>query len=89
MITCTKTTGSFAEKEELSLLKRQNVFRSLSFGSTIKDMTQEQDTACSKDLYETEQQHVDGSLAFEPKGIIRMSTKQVYLVILAYDVSVI
>lgn len=52
-------------------------------------MTQEQDTACSKDLYETEQQHVDGSLAFESKGIIRMSTKQVYLVILAYDVSVI
>ncbi|XP_057992919.1 kinesin-like protein KIN-12D isoform X2 [Hevea brasiliensis] len=63
-------------KEELSLLKRQNVFRSLSFGSTVKDTTQAQHTACSEKMYETDQQHVDGSLALESKGIIRMSTKQ-------------
>ncbi|XP_021651658.2 kinesin-like protein KIN-12D [Hevea brasiliensis] len=63
-------------KEELSLLKRQNVFRSLSFGSTGKDTTQVKDAACSENMHVTDQQQVDGLLGFESKDIIRMSTEQ-------------
>eukprot|EP00257_Ricinus_communis_P017920 XP_015576480.1 kinesin-like protein KIN-12F [Ricinus communis] len=63
-------------KEELSLLKRQNVSRSLSFDSTVKGTSQVQDAAFRDNIYETDQQQVDGLLGFESKGIVRMSTKQ-------------
>ncbi|XP_020534921.1 kinesin-like protein KIN-12D isoform X2 [Jatropha curcas] len=61
-------------KEELSLLKRQNVSRSLSFGSTIKYRTT--DSIDIENMYEADQQQVDGLLGSEAKGVIRMSTKQ-------------
>ncbi|XP_023879431.2 kinesin-like protein KIN-12D [Quercus suber] len=62
-------------KEELSLLKRHNVSRSLSFGVT-KDATQEQENDCIEDICDMDQQHVVDSLGYESKGIVRMSTKQ-------------
>ncbi|KAM4098807.1 hypothetical protein ACJW30_07G107100, partial [Castanea mollissima] len=62
-------------KEELSLLKRHNVSRSLSFDVT-KDATQEQEMDCTEDICDMDQQHVVDSLGYESKGIVRMSTKQ-------------
>ncbi|XP_050231749.1 kinesin-like protein KIN-12D isoform X2 [Mercurialis annua] len=58
-------------KEELSLLKRQNVSRSLSFNST-----QVQDTPRGENTCRIDQQQVDGSPGIESEGIVRMSTKQ-------------
>ncbi|KAG6777782.1 hypothetical protein POTOM_017615 [Populus tomentosa] len=63
-------------KEELSFLKRQNVSRSLSFGSTGKDTMQEQDTASTEIMYDMDQQHADDLRGVGGKGIVRMSTKQ-------------
>ncbi|WCJ33783.1 phragmoplast orienting kinesin 2 [Euphorbia peplus] len=63
-------------KEELSLLKRQNVSRTLSFGSTIKNTNQLHDATCTENMYETDDQQAEGLLEFESKGIVRMSTKQ-------------
>ncbi|KAM3695150.1 hypothetical protein ACJW31_07G109700 [Castanea mollissima] len=62
-------------KEELSLLKRHNVSRSLSFDVT-KDATQEQEMDCTEDICDMDQQHVVDSVGYESKGIVRMSTKQ-------------
>lgn len=63
-------------KEELSFLKRQNVSRSLSFGSTGKDTMQEQDTASTEIMHDMDQQHADDLRGVGGKGIVRMSTKQ-------------
>ncbi|XP_065855642.1 LOW QUALITY PROTEIN: kinesin-like protein KIN-12D [Euphorbia lathyris] len=63
-------------KEELSLLKRQNVSRALSFGSTIKNTNQLQDATCTENMCETDDQQAEGLLGFESKGTVRMSTKQ-------------
>ncbi|CAK7329803.1 unnamed protein product [Dovyalis caffra] len=63
-------------KEELSILKRQNVSRSLSFGSNGKDKMQEQGQASREFMYDTDQQHVDDLCGVGGKGIVRMSTKQ-------------
>ncbi|KAJ4830100.1 hypothetical protein Tsubulata_017786 [Turnera subulata] len=73
-------------KEELSLLKRQTVFRSLSFGSTVQDARHNQNNTSTEKIYETDQekanffeierQKADGFQGFEPKGVVRMSTKQ-------------
>ncbi|KAL5855677.1 hypothetical protein ACOSQ4_005479 [Xanthoceras sorbifolium] len=62
-------------KEELLLLKRQNISRSLSFGSITVDTVQAEESACMANRYEMDQQPVD-LLEFESKGIVRLSTKQ-------------
>lgn len=61
-------------KEELSLFKRQNVSRSLSFGpSMAMDVKQVGDKSFSGKELETDQQdHLQG----KEKGILRLSTKQ-------------
>ncbi|KAI9181658.1 hypothetical protein LWI28_017227 [Acer negundo] len=61
-------------KEELLLLKRQNISRSLSFGS-MTDPLQADESACMVNKYEMDQQPVDLP-EFESKGIVRLSTKQ-------------
>ena len=71
------------EQEELSMLKRQNVSRSLSFGvTTVKDATLEQEMDCTEDICDMDQQCVVDSLGYESKGIVRLSTKQVYFALL-------
>ncbi|GAV81504.1 Kinesin domain-containing protein/Kinesin-relat_1 domain-containing protein [Cephalotus follicularis] len=61
--------------EELSILKRQNVSRSLSFVSTSNTMNIEEN-ACIEDKYEISQKQTVDLLGDESKGIVRMSTKQ-------------
>ncbi|KAK2665172.1 hypothetical protein Ddye_003746 [Dipteronia dyeriana] len=61
-------------KEELLLLKRQNISRSLSFGS-MTDLLQAEESACMLNKYGMDQQPVDLP-EFESKGIVRLSTKQ-------------
>ncbi|KAJ8763372.1 hypothetical protein K2173_002255 [Erythroxylum novogranatense] len=63
-------------KEELSVLKRQNVFRSLSFDSTVDDTKRLQDSACLGNTYEMDGKQINDSLEFESKGSVRLSTKQ-------------
>ncbi|KAF5727235.1 hypothetical protein HS088_TW22G00924 [Tripterygium wilfordii] len=64
-------------KEELSLLKRQNVSRSLSFGSTsVKDSIQLQDNAFTELTDEMNQPEADDLSGCEPNCIVRLSTKQ-------------
>ncbi|KAF5745669.1 phragmoplast orienting kinesin 2 [Tripterygium wilfordii] len=64
-------------KEELSLLKRQNVSRSLSFGSTsVKDTVQLQDNDFTEMTDEMNQPEGDDSSGYESRGIVRLSTKQ-------------
>ncbi|KAH9656269.1 kinesin-like protein KIN-12D [Citrus sinensis] len=63
-------------KEELFFLKRQNISRSLSFGSITVDNMQAQENACVENIYELDQQEVDNSIGYESKGVVRMSTKQ-------------
>ncbi|XVF45199.1 hypothetical protein PTKIN_Ptkin02bG0185700 [Pterospermum kingtungense] len=62
-------------KEELSALKRQNVSRSLSFGPAISGVMQLEENPSDDSTYEMGQEQVD-VLGYEPKGIVRMSTKQ-------------
>jgi kinesin family protein 15 len=67
------------EQEELSILKRQNVSRSLSFGLTsVKDTAEEQENACTTNIHNMDEQWIDDLLGYESKGIVRLSTKQVY-----------
>ncbi|KAK0582663.1 hypothetical protein LWI29_028296 [Acer saccharum] len=61
-------------KEELLLLKRQNISRSLSFGS-MTDPLQADESACMVNKYEMDQHMVDLP-EFESKGIVRLSIKQ-------------
>ncbi|OMO74183.1 Semialdehyde dehydrogenase, NAD-binding protein [Corchorus capsularis] len=63
-------------KEELSLLRRQNVSRSLSFGSTISGTMQLEDNPLNDNTDEMGLQQVDDLLGYESKGIVRLSTKQ-------------
>lgn len=69
-------------QEELSILKRQNVSRSLSFGSTTIDRMQEQYSDYLDDTYETEKQQGEDLLGYESEGVVRMSAKQVLKVML-------
>lgn len=68
----------FLKQEELSSLKRQNISRALSFGqTTISGGSRlEDDSSYDEKALETDQH---GSLMTkEAKGIIRLSSKQVY-----------
>ncbi|GMJ12777.1 phragmoplast orienting kinesin 2 [Hibiscus trionum] len=62
-------------KEELSAFRRQNVSRSLSFGSPITATLQLEEIP---DNYTSEMcpEQVDDVLGYESKGTVRMSTKQ-------------
>ncbi|KAK1276465.1 Kinesin-like protein KIN12B [Acorus gramineus] len=64
-------------KEELSVLKRQNVSRSLSFRTTIfgESESEECDTFASEKLYEIDRK-MDEMNGCEELGSIRVSTKQ-------------
>lgn len=65
-------------QEELSILKRQNVSRSLSFGlTTIEDTTIAQENACMENIHDMNME-IDDSLGYASKGIVRLSTKQVF-----------
>lgn len=55
-------------KEELAALKRHNISRSLSFGSTS--------IVGAGDKSDGDKQEVDNSLHFDPSGVVRMSNKQ-------------
>ncbi|KAJ0010551.1 hypothetical protein Pint_34482 [Pistacia integerrima] len=63
-------------KEELALLKRQNVSRSLSFGSITVDTVHGREDACMDNTDEVDQHQVDHFLGYESKGIVRLSMKQ-------------
>ncbi|CAL1372500.1 unnamed protein product [Linum trigynum] len=63
-------------KEEISFLKRQNVFRSLSFDSSHNAIDPVQDNASSGKFSEMEPLQASNSLEFESKGTVRLSTKQ-------------
>jgi hypothetical protein len=74
------------EQEELSILKRQNVSRSLSFGLTsVKDTAEEQENACTTNIHNMDEQWIDDLLGYESKGIVRLSTKQVYFSMLGLN----
>ncbi|KAE8721819.1 Phragmoplast orienting kinesin 2 [Hibiscus syriacus] len=62
-------------KEELSALKRQNVSRSLSFGSAITAALQLEESP-DDNTSEMCQEQVDDLLGYESKGTVRMSAKQ-------------
>lgn len=76
-IICNISGLNFFEQEELFLLKRQNISRSLSFGSITVDNMQAQENACIENIYELDEQEVDNLLGYESRGVVRMSTKQV------------
>lgn len=67
------------EQEELSILKRQNVSRSLSFGLPTYEYTGQvsensfQGHVCDMDIEDS-----DDLLENDSKGTVRMSNKQVY-----------
>ncbi|XP_035540732.1 kinesin-like protein KIN-12D isoform X2 [Juglans regia] len=73
-------------KEELSILKRQNVSRSLSFGlTTIEDTTTAQENACMENIHDVNMEiddihdvnmEIDDLPEYASKGIVRLSTKQ-------------
>ncbi|KAG2306209.1 hypothetical protein Bca52824_025957 [Brassica carinata] len=63
-------------KEELSLLKRQNISRALSFGSATANITEFQVDSPSSELQETGRQQASNSLVYESGGCVRMSRKQ-------------
>ncbi|XP_052194542.1 kinesin-like protein KIN-12D [Diospyros lotus] len=65
-------------KEELAVLRRQNVSRSLSFGpTTMGDVTkQEPESSCDQRTFEMDQQQSDLTGSEPPKGILRLSSKQ-------------
>ncbi|CAN1307272.1 Kinesin-like protein KIN-12D [Linum perenne] len=62
-------------KEEISFLKRQNVFRSLSFCSSLNDTEDVQDDASTRKL-SIEELPTDDLIQLESKGSVRLSTKQ-------------
>ncbi|XP_068655925.1 kinesin-like protein KIN-12D isoform X2 [Aristolochia californica] len=65
-------------KEELSLLKRQNVSRSLSFRSAILEDTENEGSAAvpEEKTFEMDHNLSHGLLGSESSGTIRVSTKQ-------------
>ncbi|KAF8085043.1 hypothetical protein N665_0685s0035 [Sinapis alba] len=63
-------------KEELSLLKRQNISRALSFGSATANIAESQVDSPSNELQEAGHQQARNSLVYESGGCIRMSRKQ-------------
>ncbi|CAL1389381.1 unnamed protein product [Linum trigynum] len=63
-------------KEEISFLKRQNVFRSLSFDSSHNGTDPVQDSTSTEKFSEMEPLQAGSSLEFESKGTVRLSTKQ-------------
>ncbi|CAH8358439.1 unnamed protein product [Eruca vesicaria subsp. sativa] len=63
-------------KEELSLLKRQNISRALSFGSATANIAEFQVDSPSNELQEIGRQHASNSLVYESGGCVRMSRKQ-------------
>lgn len=67
--------GWFLEQEELSILKRHNVSRSLSFGFTNNEDNQD----CNGNISDMDLQCPDDFLDNEAKGTVSMSTKQVCL----------
>lgn len=67
-----------AEQEELSLLKRQNISRALSFGSATANFAELQVDSPSSEMHETGHQQAGNLLVYESGGCVRMSRKQVY-----------
>ncbi|XP_031381978.1 kinesin-like protein KIN-12D [Punica granatum] len=64
-------------QEELAALKRQNVSRSLSFGSiSIDDDMELEEEVPLENKGEEGSQRAEELLGFESKGVVRMSTKQ-------------
>ncbi|KAG7631785.1 P-loop containing nucleoside triphosphate hydrolase [Arabidopsis suecica] len=63
-------------KEELSLLKRQNISRALSFGSATANFAESQVDSPSSVMHETGQQQAGNLLVYESGGCVRMSRKQ-------------
>ncbi|CAA7052987.1 unnamed protein product [Microthlaspi erraticum] len=63
-------------KEELSLLKRQNIYRALSFGSATANFSEFQVDSPSSEMHETGHQQTGNSLVYESGGCVRMSRKQ-------------
>ncbi|KAL0707268.1 hypothetical protein Bca4012_073694 [Brassica carinata] len=63
-------------KEELSLLKRQNISRALSFGTATANITEFQVDSPSNELPERGHQQARNSLVYESGGCVRMSRKQ-------------
>ncbi|KAH0926931.1 hypothetical protein HID58_019187 [Brassica napus] len=63
-------------KEELSLLKRQNISRALSFGTATANITEFQVDSPSNELQKTGHQQASNSLVYETGGCVRMSRKQ-------------
>ncbi|XP_024015333.1 kinesin-like protein KIN-12D [Eutrema salsugineum] len=63
-------------KEELSLLKRQNISRALSFGSATANFSELQVNSPSSEMHETGHQLAGNSLVYESGGCVRMSRKQ-------------
>ncbi|CAD5323501.1 unnamed protein product [Arabidopsis thaliana] len=64
------------EDEELSLLKRQNISRALSFGSATANFAESQVDSPSSVMHETGQQQAGNLLVYESGGCVRMSRKQ-------------
>lgn len=74
------------EQEELSILKRQNVSRSLSFDLMAgEDMRQVQENGLTEYVCEMEIDNDDNSLKNESKGTVRMSNKQVYYMLYPFQ----
>ena len=68
----------FLEQEELSILKRHNVSRSLSFCSTnFEDTHKVRKIDCSENVCDMDLECDDDFLEIETKGTVRLSTKQV------------
>ncbi|CAH2053339.1 unnamed protein product [Thlaspi arvense] len=63
-------------KEELSLLKRQNTSRALSFGSATASFSEFQVNSPASEMHETGHQQAGNSLVYESRGSVRMSRKQ-------------
>ncbi|KAG7582503.1 Kinesin motor domain [Arabidopsis suecica] len=63
-------------KEELSLLKRQNISRALSFGSATANFAELQVDSPSSEMHETGHQQAGNLLVYESGGCVRMSRKQ-------------
>lgn len=67
------------KQEELSVLKHQNVSRSLSFGfPTYEDTRQLTETSFQGHVCDMDVEDADDFLENESKGSVRMSNKQVH-----------
>ncbi|XP_010489930.1 PREDICTED: kinesin-like protein KIN-12D [Camelina sativa] len=63
-------------KEELSLLKRQNISRAMSFGSATANFAELQVDSPSSEMHEVGHKQAGNSLVYESGGCVRMSRKQ-------------